>query len=366
MKAIKFITLFFILALAIFLAIPGQAYAAPLHGVAQSQTYSDKVVFGDTFTLSSGDVIDGSLTILGGTVSLETGSQVRGDVVLFGGTLNANGDITGNVSTLGGTLFLGDTAVVQGNLSMLGGTLHRSALAQIKGEVVNGGINPFNLNLPNLANLPFQLNIASGFQPFFNFFRSLLNTVIMAALAMLVVLLWPRPTDRIAHAIGAQPLVTGGIGLLTILVVPALLIILMITIILIPASIIGLLALGIAVLYGWFAIGLELGKRIAQMFKQEWQPAISAGLGTLVITFIASFIGAIPCVGWLIPFLIAVAGLGGVIITRLGTQIYPSNFQPGSIITPGSPAPYIEPQPPTSSGNSMDATGNQPADTPQV
>jgi hypothetical protein len=350
MKSIKTLVLCLILGLLVMFAMPAPVNAAPLLSNAMSQTNSDKVVFGDTYTLSTGDVLNGNLTVLGGTATLETGSQVQGDVVLLGGTLNANGGISGNLSTLGGTLFLGDQAVVHGNLSMLGGTLHRSGSAQVLGQTVNGGLSPFNVNLPNF---PFQIDVFSGFQSLFNFFRTLINMIILSALSMLVVLVWPRPTERVARAIGVQPIITGGLGLLTAVVLPALLIIMAITIILIPVSLLGFIALGIAILYGWFAAGFEVGRRMAQLFKQEWQPAIAAGLGTLTISVIATFIGAIPCIGWLIPFLIAMIGLGGVIITRFGTQFYPPTNLPfgPTVVTPGS-------------GSSPTPQPAQPADDP--
>jgi hypothetical protein len=345
------------------LAFPVHANAEALPAQPQGNTYNDKIVFGDTFTLGSGDILDGNLTVFGGVITLENGSAVKGNVVLMGGTLNADGDISGNLNTLGGSLFLADQTVIHGNLSMLGGTLHRSAGAQILGQVINGGVGPFNLSLPRL---PFELNLWSGFQPFFNLFRTLINVLVLAALAILVVLLWPHPTDRIAQAVGAQPVITGGLGLLTVVVLPALLIILLITIILIPVSILGFLALGIAALFGWIAVGLEVGKRIAPMFKQEWQPAISAGVGTLVISLISSFIGAIPCVGWIVPFLIGIIGLGGVIITRFGSQTYPLAIPPSgpSTITvePHNPPSPQAPSAPTSPASHYESGTNLSSD----
>ena len=356
MKSIIKLSLCIFLSVLIFLALPSQVNAAPLFANPESQTYSDKVVFGDTFVLGSGEVLDGNLTILGGTVTLEANSRVTGNVVLLGGTLNVNGNILGNLNTLGGSLFLESQAVIDGNLSMIGGSLHRDSQAQVLGQTLNGGINPFNFNLPDL---PFTYNPFSGFQPIFNLFSTFINIIIMAALAILVVLIWPRPSERVAHAVGSQPLITGGLGLLTAIVLPALLIVLLVTIILIPASFLGFLVLGVAVLFGWFAVGLEVGKRIAELFKQTWQPALSAGIGTLAITFIASFIGSVPCVGWLVPFLIAVVGLGGVVITRFGSQTYPTSNQISSPVggvpaTPPPPAPSSTPEPPTPPASSTD------------
>ena len=100
-------------------------------------------------------------------------------------------------------------------------------------------------------------------------------------------------------------------------------VILAITIILIPVAFIGLLILAFAVAFGWIAIGLEVGQRISRMFHQDWALPLSAALGTFVLNFVANGIGFIDCVGWLVPFLIGILGLGAVLLSRFGTQPYP-------------------------------------------
>jgi hypothetical protein len=325
MKTIFKLLVVLSLTLLLVIALPKPVFAATTSAQVENQLFNDRIVFGDTYTLTSGSTQNGSLTIFGGVVSLETGSTVTGDVVILGGTLNANGEIQGNLNSLGGSLFLGDSAVVDGDLSMLGGSLHQADGAQVMGEVVNGGVGSVNVSVPTLnSGSTFFSNLVSTLKPLFNFLGTLVNSLILAALAMLVVLIWPQPSDRIAQSIAAQPLIAGGLGLLTIIVLPALLILIIITIILIPVTILGFLLLGIATLFGWIAVGLEVGKRIVQLFKQEWHPAVTAGLGTLVITLLASFIGTIPCIGWIVSFLITIIGLGAVILTRGGTQVYPS------------------------------------------
>ena len=115
----------------------------------------------------------------------------------------------------------------------------------------------------------------------------------------------------------------GSIGLLTLLVTVVLAVILSITIILIPVALIGVLILAFAIAFGWIAIGLEVGQRAALALHQEWPLPLSAALGTFVLNFMANGIGFIPCVGWLVPFLIGLLGLGGVLLSRFGTQAYP-------------------------------------------
>ena len=143
--------------------------------------------------------------------------------------------------------------------------------------------------------------------------------ILPAALVLLVV---EKPTERVAQSIVAQPLIASGFGLLTSIVFPALLILLTITIILIPVGLIGIVILAIALLFGWIAVGYEIGRRIEKALNQTWAPAISGGIGTLVLTLITSIFAAVPCIGWIIPTLIAIIGLGGVLISRFGKQLY--------------------------------------------
>ena len=62
----------FLVMLVIFclLAVPGTAFAKSIN----APTMDDKVVFGGSFTLESGETLNGSLIVLGGVVLLDEGS----------------------------------------------------------------------------------------------------------------------------------------------------------------------------------------------------------------------------------------------------------------------------------------------------
>jgi tellurite resistance protein TehA-like permease len=133
---------------------------------------------------------------------------------------------------------------------------------------------------------------------------------------------WPEAAQRTSSAVVANPLATGGLGLLTFLVSPLVLLFMTITIVFIPVALIIVIVLIVAGVYGWIAVGLEVGDRLAEAFSWELHSAASAGLGTFLLTFVVGGIGMIPCVGWIAPFLVASMGLGGVILTRFGSQDY--------------------------------------------
>lgn len=304
----------------------------------------DEIVFGGTYTLESGETLEGNLVVFGGTATLEEGSRVNGDVVLMGGTLDAYGEITGNVVGIGGFVELGDTATVQKDIFVLGANLDQAQGAIVEGETINGFSGPFVFNLPTDMNVPM---FRVGVNPFFQLIWFILRALLWAVLAVVLVLFLPNQFNRIGKTAVQQPLISGGLGLLTVFIIPVFLIILLITIICSPLSLLGMLLLAVAWMFGLIALGLELGNRLAAVAKQDWAPALSAGVGTLILVVVINGLRAIiPCVGWVFPAIVGIVGLGAVLLTRVGTQEYPqaAPFEAGPI--PPPPVPEV-PAPPS-------------------
>jgi hypothetical protein len=145
----------------------------------------------------------------------------------------------------------------------------------------------------------------------------------------LITMFLPIHMRRVADGVVSQPLVSFGMGLLTLiafivaLVALALFSLFIITL-LITIPLIGIITImfAAAVVLGWLAIGLEVGIRISQMFKREWPLPLAAGLGVFCLNLVAQGVGFIPCVGGLISGIVGFAGLGAVLITRFGTRIH--------------------------------------------
>ncbi|MEE9216744.1 MAG: polymer-forming cytoskeletal protein [Anaerolineales bacterium] len=306
------------------LALPGAAYAG--------EAEQGQVVFGDTFTLESGDVLDGDLVIFGGSAELEQGSRVNGDVLLFGGNAEINGEIDGDLALLGGNANLGPSAVIGGDVVTLGGNVDRAEGAVVEGHFrsVEGFNRTFSFDFPSLPDFddtfrirPFgRSSIGPFFSPATGILWFVLRTLVVAALAILVVLFWPKPAERAGRAAVSQPIVAGGLGCLTFMVVPILILLMAITIIGLPLSFLAVVALVVAVVFGWIAIGVEVGRRMVEAFNWEIHSAAAAGIGTLAVGFVIGGIGLVPCVGWLAPLLVGSAGLGAVILTRFGSREY--------------------------------------------
>ena len=135
----------------------------------------------------------------------------------------------------------------------------------------------------------------------------------------------------------------GGVGLLALILTPIVLVLLALTCILSPISLLGALAVVVAWVFGRIAIGLEIGNRIAKAFDREWPLPLAAGVGTFSLALVVDSVGTfIYCVGWLIPLLVGLFGLGGVILTRFGTQKYPLDDELVELDDSEFPAELIE------------------------
>ncbi|MEP7359147.1 MAG: polymer-forming cytoskeletal protein, partial [Anaerolineales bacterium] len=269
----------------------------------------------------------GNLDVVGGDVLLMAGSRVE-QVYLYGGNLIINGEVQADIHALGGQLTLGDTARVGGDISLIGGSLERAPGAQVEGQVSSGIASPFSLRLPRLdnafwPNLGFRVN-----QGFDNLGWLGLQSVGLTALAMLVVLFAPKATERAGDAALSRPWEAGGLGLIVAIVTPPLLVGFALTIIGIPVVMVLALLAAVLLTFGWIAMGLEVGKRLAHALNVNWSLLADAALGTLLLTLVANSIGLTPCVGWVVPTVIGFVGMGGVILAIFGNRAYPAPAAP--------------------------------------
>lgn len=341
---------FIFLALLLAVAWPGVAYAKDLH--------EDQVVFGGSYTLSSGETIDGNLFVFGGLVITEDGSLIEGDVILFGGSLDVNGEISGDVVAMGGVVDVGNSGVIEGDVVLLGGHVDQALGSDISGELIDGLTGPLSLDFPAGVEIP---RLGFRFSPIFDLLWFVFRLFLWAAVAILVVLLLPKHTERTANTAFKQPLLSWALGLLTAVVLPFAVLLLTITIILIPGAILLVLLVTVAWAFGLIALGYEIGKRLNSMFSHEWAPALSAGLGTFILILVINGLDmAIPCLGWIFPALAGMIGLGALLLSRFGTQDYPPGDTYSTVAVEPNETPEL-----TAGGESEQVGGDQTAEDEQ-
>lgn len=335
MKLIKRLLMFILIMLAL---------AVPSSNVMARELAEGKVVFGGIYRLESGETLNGDLVIFGAVATLEENSTVTGTVVLFGANLEASGKIEKDIVGIGGLITLDETASVNGDVITLGAHLDKSKGALVLGDVMDVSKAPFSFAVPGEINIPKEY---PNLFPEVNYIWTTLKILLWSALAILVVLFVPKASNRVAQAFIKQPLIAVGLGLLTIVLAIPLAALFIITLILSPLGLFILLLLGLSWAFGLISIGLEIGKRFAVLVKRDWADPVSAGLGTLFLMLVLN--GAnemIPCIGWMLPAVVGMIGLGAVLMTRFGTQFYP--YVPESYLPtpPAAPLAPDLPRPP--------------------
>lgn len=316
-RKMKRLTSFLLGFLLFSLAFPSPVAAKSLH--------DDQVVLGGTYVLDEDETLTGNLVVIGGIAELEKGSVVNGDIILVGGSLTANGSVNGNV------VLIGSSAKLESSVKIFGDLLSfSSSLDQEKGSIISGRIKqnyniPFESHssgaTPSIPDIKPEIK-TPYISPLMSASKTGFRSFVLAILAMLAAMIFPNAIQRASRPVMVVPVLAGGTGLLTAFIAPIMLAIIAITIIGIPITIIGALLLAYAAFLGWIAVGQEIGSRLAGAFKSQWHIAVKAGVGTLLLTLVTDAIARISCVGWVIPFLISIIGLGAVVLTRLGTREY--------------------------------------------
>ena len=332
-----------LLLLALLVLPTGSVYAQSPNG--------DVILFGQNYTLESGDTLNGSLAVIGGNVMIEEGATVNGDVAVIGGNITINGEVDGDIAMIGGNMMitssidgdiviiggqanLASTAVVDGNIATIGGNVEKEPGAQITGDVTNNAPPTIDVPEPNVnPDVPNPEVTVRTSSPFWDFAGALVQAAVVAAIGMLLTLFLQPQLERTGDAIVRQPLLAGGFGLLTIIVVPVAVVIMAITLILIPVSLLVVFLVMPAVwVFGMVALGQEVGERFTKAINQSWAPVLSTGFGTFLLMLIVGLVELVPCVGWLPSFLVTIIGIGGVAMTWFGTRNPPGVIPPTPVM----------------------------------
>ncbi|MGE5249619.1 MAG: bactofilin family protein [Bacteroidota bacterium] len=283
----------------------------------------DLVVFGGNVSLEKDSAVNGSVAVIGGNVDASQGAAVNGDVVAIGGNLEMDGKINGNLVLVGGRVSLESNALVDGDITTIGGQLQRAAGAQVTGNIVNNPAPPINIpSGPQLQNPPAipRPSLDIRFDPFAGFLGVVGRAIAVALIAVVASLFLQPQMERVSSTILSQPVLAGSFGLLTLIVSLIAMAIMAVTLILIPVSGLGAAVLVLAWLFGLVAMGHEVGERFGRRLNQSWTVPVSAGLGTLLLMLVVGVVGLVPCIGWVVPVAVGLAGLGGVVLTYLNAR----------------------------------------------
>lgn len=325
------------------------------------QTVDGLQIFGCNATVESGATVSGDVSVFGGNLTLENGSRVTGNIVIFGGSVEIASNVNGDVSIVGGSVHLASGAAVNGSVNVAGGSA-----SQDEGATVKGGINRTNSFGPSFGRFftpPFIFapglpgSLAAAQATGFALLQAIITALALAALGVLLVVFFPGPTRQVMTTIQGSPVPSLGVGCLTFVVAPILTVVLAITLIGIPVSVLLGFALAAAVIFGWIAIGYLAGERILEALKvKDFAPLVAVMVGVILLELLRH----VPCLGFVIGVLLGTAALGAVVLTRFGTRPYP--FTPAWALA--GPTGPLSPVPLTSAPAPVVPTPTAPTEAP--
>jgi len=265
--------------------------------------------------------IAGDLIVAGGRVTIPSQARIAGDLIVTGGTVDFRGTVAGRMIvrvsnvTIGGTV-TGDADVSASSIDVL-------APAKIGGDLTYDSASTADV-APNAVvtgtttqNKPLAFGGASRniFNPWLRVVWALLAGVVVIALA-------PRLMSAVGKS-GRRILPAFGIGIVSLIIVPILAFLLMITVIGLPVGLIFLAAFLIALYLSQVIVGTMLGRLI---LSGRWDDG-SRGFNLLCMTVGVIIISALrfiplPYVSGGVSIIVSIWGLGTatMLFSRLRPQ----------------------------------------------
>jgi len=244
--------------------------------------------------------VDGSLEASAGSVSIGESAVIDGDVRLAAGDFRMAGTVNGSVEAGVDNLRLTATAVIAGDLRYSrNADFAREDGATVGGEVTAvRGLSPEvgfgGFSLPD----PGPLNVVFGI--YWALVTLLLGAILLAA--------FPRFTSELAGEVSTNPLRAGGVGLVGLIGVPIALVLIAITIVGIPLTVLGFMAWGLAVFVsiplGEYAVGSWALSHVD--IDSRWAALVVGVVGVATLS-------RIPVVGWVIEFAVFLLGFGALL-----------------------------------------------------
>ncbi len=245
---------------------------------------------------------DRSVVKIGGDVHIEKDMRVD-DAVAVGGSVYVDGIVDGDAVAVGGTIHLGEEAIVHGDAVTVGGKLDKAEGAMIYGTTVDVGSFDFENLFKDMNFFDGHRSIPRGLK--------FIPVIGLIALALLFVVLIPKELNTVTSNIKNEPIIMFLYGLLGVVLIVPLTVMLAISIIGIALIPIEILAIFLALLIGYIAVAILIGKKILIALNNEDPSVIFSALLGIVLLWL---IGLIPFVGFLVKLIAWIVGFGAVII----------------------------------------------------
>jgi cytoskeletal protein CcmA (bactofilin family) len=256
---------------------------------------------GSVLVTGSGQVT-GNVEAAAGSLVLAEGSRVGGDLQVGAGDVSIDGTVEGSLQVGAESIRIGSNAVVGGDIEYDAGEYERAAGAQVGGtirQVDDAGVNfgPFS-------------GVLDGLQPFVSTpawagaIYGLLSSFLVGAILLLAL---PGTSGRVLDRATGNPARTAAVGILVFLGIPVVLLLVALTIVGIPLTILGFLLFALLLIVAWVYGQYALGAWLLSLADREgrWL-ALAVGLLAVAV------LGTVPVLGGLLSLVVLLLGLGGL------------------------------------------------------
>lgn len=217
------------------------------------------------------------ITRWGKNVIVDEDSRVNSDIQVIRANVTVKGVVNGDVTTMGGDIYVTSTGVINGNAMAVGGRVKKDDGARITGSVIQ-------MKLP-------LMNAARS-----STYQIVLGVILLVVLlgllfAWLMVALVPVPMNRIAQELLGNPFKSFLFGYIVYVGLPIAWVLLLVTILGIPIALLIIpLAFPLAIVQAYAAINIAVGQRL---FKKAntLQAFMFGGIATTAIPLLLMIIG---------------------------------------------------------------------------
>lgn len=279
---------------------------------AETGRYSATLITQSEHVVESGQSVLGDTVVAGGEMVVDRGAEHRGSLTVLAGQARIAGRVNGDLTVLGGSADLTDTAEVTGDLATAGGAVTRDPGAVIGGSVSESPDPTAVLQGTGPARGPLERALGG-----------LVGVAVVAALAWLAARVVPRPLRRTQEAATGFPVVSGALGALVLVSVLPLVASMVFTLFLIPLAGLVLLGLAATTLYGLVALGRGLGERVlAAIGRPRPGPAAATTLGAGMLLAGLQLVALVPVVGVVVVATTMMVAVGAAFLTGFGLRPY--------------------------------------------
>ena len=272
--------------------------------------HDDMIVFGGDVLIAPTAVIRGNLVSFTGETTID--GVVEGATRAKGGEITINGSIKGPAQLVAGDISIGDSASFYSDV-----TYYTEEGEVDFGSSMKGGTASLDDSLAWEDKMQYDEEHSSGKGiGWIGWFMFLVSGFIILAILNKLFQARFKSASTIAESNTVNSL---GYGLIYLILVPLSLIVLMITILGIPAAMLLLVLYGLSVLVGTLIVGLLLSHILNKRNADSWGfwKIVLIGLG---LALALKVVGLIPFLGSLVSFVAVAIAFGALILSLRNRQ----------------------------------------------